>query len=104
VKRPLSPSETTPELATEKLRLRSILLASLVLLGVLYLHLLSALFAGLAGFVLYRRVRDFTGPAKGSLWNRALRWLLVTVAVAGPWGWCSRQGPSCCSSRAGSPG
>nr|WP_269117450.1 AI-2E family transporter [Ramlibacter monticola] len=55
----------------------------MVLLGVLYLHLLSALFAGLAGFVLYRRVRDFTGPAKGSLWNRALRWLLVTVAVAG---------------------
>ena len=83
MKRPLSPSETTPELATEKLRLRSILLASLVLLGVLYLHLLSALFAGLAGFVLYRRVRDFTGPAQGSLWNRALRWLLVSVAVAG---------------------
>lgn len=83
MKRPLSPSETTPELATERLRLRSILIAAGVLLGLLYLHLLSALFAGLAGFVLYRAVRDFTGPAQGSWGTRALRWLMVSVAVAG---------------------
>jgi predicted PurR-regulated permease PerM len=81
VQRPLSPSETTPEL--ERLRLRSIVVAAVVLLGLLYLNLLSALFAGLAGFVLYRRVRDFTGPAQGSWSTRALRWVLVTVAVAG---------------------
>jgi len=81
VKRPLTPSETTPEL--ERLRLRSIAVAAVVLLGVLHLNLLSALFAGLAGFVLYRRVRDFTGPAQGSLLTRALRWVMVTIAVAG---------------------
>jgi predicted PurR-regulated permease PerM len=50
---------------------------------VLRLHLLSALFAGLAGYVLYRRVRDFTGPAQGSWRRRALRWLMVTLATAG---------------------
>lgn len=83
MKRPLTPSETTPpELATERLRLRSIVIASGVLLGVLWLHLLSALFAGLAGFVLYRGVRDFTGPAH-SWRKRALRWLMVSAAVAG---------------------
>jgi predicted PurR-regulated permease PerM len=81
VKRPLSPTETTPEL--ERLRLRSIVIGAFVLLGVLYLHLLSALFAGLAGFVLYRRIRDFTGPAQGSWTARALRWIMVTIAVAG---------------------
>ncbi|GAB3663926.1 AI-2E family transporter [Ramlibacter alkalitolerans] len=81
MKRPVSPSETTPEL--ERLRLRSIAVAALALVGVLYLHLLSALFAGLAGFVLYRRVRDFTGPAQGSWKTRALRWVMVTIAVAG---------------------
>jgi len=83
VKRPLSPSETAPELATERLRLRSIAIAAVVLLGVLYLNLLSALFAGLTGFVLYRRIRDFTGPAQGSWMARTLRWLMVSVAVAG---------------------
>jgi predicted PurR-regulated permease PerM len=83
VKRPLIPSETTPELVTEQLRLRSILIAAAVLLGVLWVNLLSALFAGLAGYVLYRRVREFTGPAHGSWSKRALRWLLVSVATAG---------------------
>jgi predicted PurR-regulated permease PerM len=68
---------------TERLRLRSIVVAAAVLLGVLQLHLLSALFAGLAGFVLYRRVRDFTGPAHGSWGTRAARWLLVSIAVSG---------------------
>jgi predicted PurR-regulated permease PerM len=82
VKRPLIPSETTPELVTERLRLRSIVIFGLVLLGVLWLHLLSAVFAGLAGFVLYRRVRDYTGPAH-SWRKRALRWLIVTGVVLG---------------------
>lgn len=83
MKRPVSPTETTPELTTERLRLRSIVAAAVVLLGLLHLHLLSALFAGLAGFVLYRRVRDFTGPAQGSWGTRTVRWLMVTVAVTG---------------------
>lgn len=83
VKRPLSPTETSPQqLVPEHLRLRAILIAAATLLGVLYLHLLPALFAGLAGFVLYRRVRDFTGPAHGAWHKRGLRWLIVFAAVA----------------------
>jgi len=83
VKRPLTPTETQPqELVPESLRLRAVLIAAAVLIGFLWLHLLSALFAGLAGFVLYRRVRDFTGPAQGSWRKRSLRWLMVFGAVA----------------------
>ena len=82
VKWPLTPSETTPEPVLESLRLRSIVLFAAALLLLLWLNLLSALFAGLAGFVLYRRVRTFTGPAQGSWKRRALRWLMVSVAVA----------------------
>ncbi|MDB5954950.1 AI-2E family transporter [Ramlibacter sp.] len=82
MKRPLTPSETTPQPALEALRLRSIVLAGAALLLVLWLNLLSALFAGLAGFVLYRRVRVFTGPAQGSWKKRAVRWLLVSATVA----------------------
>lgn len=83
MKRPLSPRETSPQsLVPEHLRLRAIAIAAVALLGILYLHLLPALFAGLAGFVLYRRVRDFTGPAQGSWRKRALRWLIVFAAVA----------------------
>jgi predicted PurR-regulated permease PerM len=67
----------------EALRLRSILIAAAVLLGVLWLHLLSAVFAGLAGYVLYRKVRAFTGRAHGSWRKRTVRWLLVFAAVAG---------------------
>ena len=84
MKRPFHPDETeTVAFTNERLRLRSILIAAAVLLGLLWLNLLSALFAGLAGFVLYRRVRDFTGPAQGSWGKRALRWLMVSAAVAG---------------------
>nr|WP_255428134.1 AI-2E family transporter [Ramlibacter cellulosilyticus] len=54
-----------------------------VLLGILWLHLLSATFAGLAGYVLYRRVRHFTGPAQGSWKKRALRWLVVFGVITG---------------------
>ena len=84
MKRPLTPSETAPrELDPEqlRLRLRAVLAMAAVLLTLLYLHLLSALFAGLAGFVLYRRVREFTGPAHGSWKKRALRWLIVSAMV-----------------------
>jgi predicted PurR-regulated permease PerM len=71
-----------PPSPLEALRLRSILIAAAVLLGILWLHLLSAVFAGLAGYVLYRKVRAFTGPAHGGP-MQALRWLLVFAAVAG---------------------
>jgi predicted PurR-regulated permease PerM len=67
--------------APDQLRLRSIVVTTVALLAILWLHLLSALFAGLAGFVLYRGVRRFTGPVGGSWKTRALRWLLLTVAV-----------------------
>jgi predicted PurR-regulated permease PerM len=84
VKRPFHANETeTAEFVIERLRLRSILIAAAVLLGLLWLHLLSSLFAGLAGFVLYHRVRAFTGPAQGSWKKRALRWLMVSAAVLG---------------------
>jgi predicted PurR-regulated permease PerM len=61
---------------------RSILFAAAALLAVLWLHVLSALFAGLAGFALYRGVRKFTGPAGGSWKKRAMRWIMISVAVA----------------------
>ena len=72
---------TSTGLATNQLRLRSIVVTTAALLAILWLHLLSALFAGLAGFVLYRGVRRFTGPVGGSFKTRALRWLLLSVAV-----------------------
>ena len=59
---------------TEALRLHSVLIAAVLLLLVLWLHLLSALFAGLAGYALYRRVRAFTGPMHGDWHIRAVRW------------------------------
>jgi predicted PurR-regulated permease PerM len=81
--KPASPlSEHVAALAAEPLRLRSILVFAACLLLLLWLHLLSALFAGLTGYVLYRRVRAFTGPAGGSWKKRALRWLIVSGAVA----------------------
>ncbi|MDB5899742.1 MAG: hypothetical protein JWP22_606 [Ramlibacter sp.] len=67
--------------AIEHLRLRSILVAAVALLGLLWLHLLSALFAGLAGYALYHRVRKFTGPVGGSWKKVAARWLMVSAAV-----------------------
>jgi len=82
VKPPFPPDPlTSAALVAGKLRLRSILLTAGALLAILWLHLLSALFAGLAGFVLYLAVRRFTGPAGGSWKKRALRWALLTSAV-----------------------
>ena len=82
MKRPLTSTETAPShLVPENLRLRAVLIAAAVLLGALWLNLLSALVAGLAGFVLYRRVQNFTGPAQGSWGTRTLRWLIVFASV-----------------------
>ncbi len=68
--------------AVESLRLRSVAVAAVVLLALLWLHLLSALFAGLTGYVLYRRVRTFTGAEHGNWRMRALRWLIVFAWIA----------------------
>jgi predicted PurR-regulated permease PerM len=80
---PTSPPPA-PALApvSDQLHLRSILWTAAALLALLWLHLLSALFSALAGFVLYRSVRRFTGPAGGSWKKKVLRWLLVYAAVA----------------------
>jgi len=82
VKRALLAPETAPDPVIERLRLRSILIAGAGLLVMLWLHLLPALFAGLTGYVLYRRVRNFTGPVHGSWRVRAARWLIVSASVA----------------------
>lgn len=79
---PSFPDSLPPEAVPEHLRLRAVLAGAVVLLAVLWLHLLSALFAGLAGYVLYRRVRHFTGPAQGYWRTRALRWLIVFASIA----------------------
>jgi len=84
VKLPFPPPEPPgAALITGQLRVRSILLAAVALLILLHLHLLSSLFAALTGFVLYRRIRSFTGPAGGTWRTRAVRWLLLAAAVTG---------------------
>jgi predicted PurR-regulated permease PerM len=79
---PLDPGTVGPDPLAERLRLRSIVIASVALVTVLWLHLLPALFAGLTGYVLYRWVRAFTGPMHGSWQKRAVRWLIVSASVA----------------------
>jgi predicted PurR-regulated permease PerM len=74
-----SPQPVAP--APEPLHLRSVLIAAIALLAVLWLHLISALMAGLAGFVLYRwaRANARTGPA--SLASRVLTVVSVSVLL-----------------------
>jgi predicted PurR-regulated permease PerM len=72
----------TPLMPTERQHLHSVLMFGALLLAVLWLHLLSALYAGLAGYALYRIVRRFTGVELGSLRKRVVRWLIVSGAVA----------------------
>ena len=80
---PFPPTDTAgPAGIASALRLRSILVAAIALLALVWLHLLSALFAGLAGYALYRQARSFTGPAGGSWKRRAVRWVLISAAVA----------------------
>lgn len=76
----------TPDLApppvSEQLHLRSLLLASAVLLAVLWLHLISALLAGLGGFVLYRWTRARTSAYTGPWSSRPLRLLVMALALS----------------------
>lgn len=78
---PVIPATLPPE--AEALRLRSLFVMAAVLLLMLWIHLLSALFAGLTGYVLYRWVRAFTGPVHGHWRVRAVRWLIVSGAAVG---------------------
>jgi predicted PurR-regulated permease PerM len=65
----------------EALHLRSVLIAAAALLGVLWLHLISALMAGLAGFVLYRWVRAHTRVGSASLTSRILTVISVSIVL-----------------------
>jgi predicted PurR-regulated permease PerM len=65
----------------EALHLRSVLIAAIALLAVLWLHLISALMAGLGGFVLYRWVRAHTRIGAASLGSRLLTYVSVSVLL-----------------------
>ena len=67
--------------APEALHLRSVLLAALALLALLWLHLLSALMAGLGGFVLYRWVRARTRVGTASRLSRLMTSVSVSLAL-----------------------
>jgi predicted PurR-regulated permease PerM len=69
------PPPAPVSLAPEALHLRSVLIAGAALLAVLWLHLISALIAGLGGFVLYRWARATTRAGSPSLLSR-----LTTIA------------------------
>jgi predicted PurR-regulated permease PerM len=63
------------------LHLRSVLIAALALLAVLWLHIISALMAGLGGFVLYRWVRAHTRTGAATLGARLLTIASVSVLL-----------------------
>jgi predicted PurR-regulated permease PerM len=63
------------------LHLRSVLIAALALLAVLWLHLISALMAGLGGFVLYRWVRAHSRAGAATLGSRLLTIASVSVLL-----------------------
>ncbi|MDB5883516.1 MAG: hypothetical protein JWP43_3394, partial [Ramlibacter sp.] len=76
---PTPPQPATP--TPEALHLRSVLIAALALLAVLWLHLISALLAGLGGFVLYRWARATARTGSGSLGSRLLTIASVSVLL-----------------------
>jgi predicted PurR-regulated permease PerM len=63
------------------LHLRSVLIAALALLAVLWLHLISALMAGLGGFVLYRWARATTRAGSATLASRLMTIVSVSVLL-----------------------
>jgi predicted PurR-regulated permease PerM len=63
------------------LHLRSVLIAVVALLAVLWLHLISALMAGLGGFVLYRWARATTRAGSQSLGSRLLTAVSVSILL-----------------------
>lgn len=67
--------------APEALHLRSVLIAAIALLAVLWLHLISALMAGLGGFVIYRWVRAHTRIGATSLTSRLLTAASVSLLL-----------------------
>ena len=75
--RPPQPAAPAPE----ALHLRSVLIAVLALLAVLWLHLISALMAGLGGFVLYRWTRAHTRAGAATPGSRLLTIASVSVLL-----------------------
>ncbi|HWI79371.1 MAG TPA: AI-2E family transporter [Ramlibacter sp.] len=63
------------------MHLRSVLIAALALLAVLWLHLISALMAGLGGFVLYRWARATTRAGSATLASRLMTIVSVSVLL-----------------------
>ncbi|MDB5873855.1 MAG: hypothetical protein JWQ07_3297 [Ramlibacter sp.] len=74
------PIEPQPP-ALADLHLRSVVIAALALLGVLWLQLLSSLLAALGGFVLYRWVRGKSRAHAASGRSRPLAALLTILAL-----------------------
>jgi predicted PurR-regulated permease PerM len=72
--------DDAPSPAPHPLHLRSLWLAALALVGVLWLHLISALLAGLGGFVLYRWIRD-KARAHTEATSRGATLVLVSLAL-----------------------
>lgn len=81
VKLPRPAPDPAPLPALEALHGRSVLVAALALLGVLWLHLMPALFAGLGGFVLYRWIRGKARAYTASWKSRPLTALLLAVIL-----------------------
>jgi predicted PurR-regulated permease PerM len=63
------------------LHLRSVLIASIVLLGLLWLHLVTALLAGLGGYVLYRWVHGLTRGHQETRTGHAITVLAMALAL-----------------------
>jgi predicted PurR-regulated permease PerM len=81
VNSPPPPPPDAPPAAPEDLHLRSVLIAVLALLAVLWLHLISALLAGLGGFVLYRSISGRTHAGANTLGSRLLTILSTALAL-----------------------
>jgi predicted PurR-regulated permease PerM len=75
------PDESQTAATTDELHLRSLLITALALLGVLWLHLLTSLLAGLGGFVLYRWIRSATRDYAAPWKSRPLTLLLLILAL-----------------------
>lgn len=82
---PSGPSPDLPSPGADSLHARSVLVAALVLLAVLWLHLLASLMAALGGFVLYRWIASTSRVWTDSWKSRALTaaMLLVMLVLIG---------------------
>jgi predicted PurR-regulated permease PerM len=82
VNSPFPAPPDAPSCLPQALHRRSVLLAALALLAVLWLNLVSALLAGLGGFVLYRAIQARTRGYTASATSRALTLLAMALSLA----------------------